>query len=505
MPVAKTAAKLDPNHPCVEILRQVTLNPTEQGGFESLQVMLAAEESGFSEHFETLVRDRLEQGLSREWWQQWLRTLRRAGFVEISDLARQILQDRRSKKEANLAQARATVQVDPPDLAARRLIAQLVESPNNKSLKSLLVELLDRMMAVDTLAILEVLKILITEFRDPPPAIFLRYIVYIGSAPECDILLRQMDEKWGENSPSAKIRKLMVRFGSGILGRTETFSNNPVRKAIRSASVGDINAAEEHFTERPKATDPSRRASWVDRVNQMDALPQGARALVDESSTGDVIESDPHTGEVLVLVLGGLLGRFTTKLLALDHLLAERGAGAIYLFDQNVAAYYKGVKSLGPDMATTLNWVKDRIAARGPKRVVVLAMSSGGWAGAVMALSLNATRALYFGPVLSLDIDFRTSIGDLRANHLRRRSIPEVGEDASCLHWYNRLPARPLTRLICSADRKIDIAHANLLKNVENVEISIVPEGYGHVQIMTMLGTGELATQLDWLLSEPLS
>jgi hypothetical protein len=59
--------------------------------------------------------------------------------------------------------------------------------------------------------------------------------------------------------------------------------------------------------------------------------------------------------------------------------------------------------------------------------------------------------------------------------------------------------------LICSADRKIDIAHANLLKNVENVEISIVPEGYGHVQIMTMLGTGELATQVDWLLSEPSS
>ncbi len=72
--------------------------------------------------------------------------------------------------------------------------------------------------------------------------------------------------------------------------------------------------------------------------------------------------------------------------------------------------------------------------------------------------------------------------------HLCRLSRPE-------------LPARPVTRLICSADRAVDLAHANQLKDMDNVEVIVMPNGYEHVQTMTMWRNGKLGAQLDWLLA----
>jgi hypothetical protein len=102
---------------------------------------------------------------------------------------------------------------------------------------------------------------------------------------------------------------------------------------------------------------------------------------------------------------------------------------------------------------------------------------------------------------LNAEAVFRASIADIRGERSCSRARAAIGRDVSARVWYHHLPARPVTRLICSADRAVDLAHANQLKDMDNVEVIVLPNGYGHVQTMTMWRKGKLGAQLDWLLA----
>ena len=486
--------------PLAKALHHVTLNPADRAGVVALDAVLADATQDVG-HLPAMVRQRLNQGWSRDWWLGWLQEVRLVGFPQFAERGRKARLQRMEALDDQIADLAAVVRTDAPVAVMARLTPMMTEAPGNKVLRGLAVIAFDRLLTEDPLACLAAVDLLVSETDEPLPPTSLQCIVNMGALPQAEALLRRMDDKWGSRSPSGRLRRLMRRVGGDAVNLAADPSIAVLSLAVAAAVAGDTAAMQQHCADVLVAPDLVDAAGLVERVRQLQPLPPGSRVLVDESSLSDAIKTDARPGETLVLVLRSLMGGLSLPIVALDHMLAARGAGAIYLADHSLAGYALGVRSLGTDLATTISALTALIAARAPNRVVVLAVSGGGAAGIMLGLSLNAARALHFGSALNAEADFRASIGDNRSERVCNRARAAIGRDVSARIWYDRLPARPLTRLICTADRKVDLAHANQLKDMQNVEVLVVPKGSGHVQMMTMWRKGELGAQLDWLLA----
>jgi hypothetical protein len=486
--------------PFAKALHHVTLNPADRAGVVALDAVLAdaTEDVG---HLPAMVRQRLNQGWSRDWWLGWLQEVRLVGFPQFAERGRKARLQRMEALDDQIVDLAAVVRTDAPVAVMARLAPMMTEAPGNKVLRGLAVIAFDRLLTADPLACLAAVDRLVSETDEPLPPALLQCMANMGVLPEPQALLSRMDDKWGSRSPSGRLRRLMRCVGGDVVNLAADPSIAVLSLAVAAAVAGDTAAMQQHCADVLVAPDLVDAAGLVERVRQLQPLPPGSRVLVDESSLSDAIKTDARPGETLVLVLRSLTGGLSLPIVALDHMLAERGAGAIYLADHSLAGYALGVRSLGTDMATTISALTALIAARAPNRVVVLAVSGGGAAGIMLGLWLNAARALHFGSALNAEADFRASIGDIRSERVCNRARAAIGRDVSARVWYDRLPARPLTRLICSADRMVDLAHANQLKDMDNVEVMVMPNGYGHVQTMTMWRKGELGAQLDWLLA----
>ena len=164
----------------------------------------------------------------------------------------------------------------------------------------------------------------------------------------------------------------------------------------------------------------------------------------------------------------------------------------IFIRDVNQAWYHKGLNGIGNNIEEIADYFKKLIEKYNYNKVVCLGNSMGGYAALVIGKLIDADIILSFAPQTFLD-------SKNRELHRDNRWIEQIAQlpttiepkylDLSLL--FDSKTNNSLIHIFYSLDERIDIVHANWLKDTANVTLHVYENG-GHQLVQHLRKSGEL-------------
>lgn len=166
----------------------------------------------------------------------------------------------------------------------------------------------------------------------------------------------------------------------------------------------------------------------------------------------------------------------------------------LFLRDFAQCWYHRGLSGYSRDIPSTLAYLRQRVAASGAQRVVLVGNSMGGYAAMLFAARLGFGEAIAFAPQTFLSPRLRRRHGDRRWP----RQIARL--------WWKGLFAerqwdlRPLLAaadgrqkfsVFVSLDDRLDLAHARHIEGVPGVTVHAITGG-GHDLVRQLRDHGSL-------------
>lgn len=237
-------------------------------------------------------------------------------------------------------------------------------------------------------------------------------------------------------------------------------------------------------------------------------VPAPAQAA---SAAGWSEEPGP-AGSPLLVVLSGLAPEGEEPAFEGRGLCRRLGVSGLLLRDHRRSWFLRGVRGLGPDLASVAAAVRDRVAATAPSRVVLLGNSAGGYAAVALASLLDVDEVVSVVPRSALTDEVNDALGDDRFADLRRCALARLPESALPLLDLREVllaggtaghrPYRTRVRVLHATDNALDAAHAARLSGLPGTVVSSYPRG-DHRLVAVLRAAGELDALVDAALTGP--
>ena len=284
-------------------------------------------------------------------------------------------------------------------------------------------------------------------------------------------------------------------------GDSEQDAYGVFERAYKLAVAGQVQAAVALVASLPSARSPEQERQRAFRVAALRRLPEPSsllRPVVEIwENSADVVQSEPCGFPTTAIVFTGLAGRAFFPLSVFDMYLSELGMNAIYLRDDLRLLYCRGISSLGPDLAATLDGLRARLDALGTSRLVTIGSSAGGFGAINYGVELGAERIVGFSSPTDIRTEFLRAVGDARALVLTARLNRQFPPRE--LMCRERIEAAGYTGRITlhyGADMPTDRAHAEQLAGLAGVSLRPEPGCDQHGLIPYLMAEGRLSRVL---------
>lgn len=185
-------------------------------------------------------------------------------------------------------------------------------------------------------------------------------------------------------------------------------------------------------------------------------------------------EPDPAVSpdpEAICVVFSGGAHSFGVPSDFFDRYLARRGMAAVYLRDPKRLVGHAGLPGLGDDRTSAALALRDRLRARGYKRIYTIGVSLGGFWAMSYGLIMGAQAMMGFGAMTYLDRATMTAQKETRAPHYAHRLWQCVGQAGLNLREeMERYAVLPATHLYFTEHAQ-DTKHAEALAQFDAVTL----------------------------------
>jgi tetratricopeptide (TPR) repeat protein len=222
---------------------------------------------------------------------------------------------------------------------------------------------------------------------------------------------------------------------------------------------------------------------------QEERLTRTAARFEDDRTRSVQIVAAPDARATLVVFAGVNASFCYLPFSQADRLFSAFPANVVYLRDFRDHAYVSGIDDVGQDEAATIAGLKSILAELGPRCVITMGGSIGGYAAARYGVLMGATAAISFaGPTNLTGTHADLEDGEFNTRFRTLRHLVHRNTDLAPL-----IAAAPETRVIqCyGADHAIDTAEAGRLATLANVTPLALAGISDHSTAMHLIATGD--------------
>lgn len=195
-----------------------------------------------------------------------------------------------------------------------------------------------------------------------------------------------------------------------------------------------------------------------------------------------------ETSDILMIMLSGRQAGFIEPLhFNMSFVTRKLDVNRMYLRDNFGMWYHDGLQGVTKDMTDTAEFLREHIAEEGYSRVVVVGVSSGGYAALVLGAMIGADEVHAFGPPTLFQKGMREGM-EFRIERSLNKLLERTELDPIFLDlrsFFERYPVKPSGgRVLLYFDPEFDIdaERCTYLADVPGVELVECP-GTGH-QVM---------------------
>lgn len=202
-------------------------------------------------------------------------------------------------------------------------------------------------------------------------------------------------------------------------------------------------------------------------------------------------------GAPLLVAFGGMVGDGDPTLFEFDRLTRGLDAQRCLLRDHHRAWYHHGVRGVGDDLAAVEARLRQIVAEARPVRVVMVGVSTGGYAAMLLGHRVGADTVHAFSPQTYLDPVLRRRHREPRWERETAALIGSGRYDATALDLGTALPGatggdrRPDIHLWYSPGEQPDATHAARVAHLPRLRLHCVPHG-DHLLVKWLRDAGHL-------------
>jgi pimeloyl-ACP methyl ester carboxylesterase len=257
-------------------------------------------------------------------------------------------------------------------------------------------------------------------------------------------------------------------------------------------SLDEADVALGRLRERSAYPGPVARLSAASRQLRRSGILRELQTLTPRKSLNKpyeiLIRRREGAGQVIIVFTGFAL-RFWLSLNALDQFLRRFDAHVIYLSDHSGTMYLNGLGSIGPGYDNLLRMLRKQLDILGPREILVLASSAGGFVGLRAAVDLQAQCFAGMSIRTTLSPSSRILMSPFEEQAVGACRYPEMLID---LRPFIQATTYPLCiQLYCGDRSELDAAHARNLAGIPRVEVNYLKDYEAHDAISGLIARGE--------------
>jgi hypothetical protein len=199
--------------------------------------------------------------------------------------------------------------------------------------------------------------------------------------------------------------------------------------------------------------------------------------------------------EIAILVFCGVQHRLGMPLPMAHRWFGRVPASLVYMRDLRAMSYMAGIEGLGPDMPTSVEALREVIAELGARRVICYGNSSGGYGALAYGLELGAEAALCMSAPFNLEPAFNTHLRQIQSAQRLKAAFPDRILDLREL--YKACSSPPRTYIVYGEHHWDDRLHAEHMRGLPGVSLSVVPGYEGHNTGVEMIRLGQFDALLQ--------
>ncbi|MDU8927795.1 hypothetical protein RXV86_10410 [Alisedimentitalea sp. MJ-SS2] len=275
--------------------------------------------------------------------------------------------------------------------------------------------------------------------------------------------------------------------GKGNLVRAARIARRDIKLA--SSNAEKLRIAFQAFAEG-KSWDTER---YTERLAEEFSDRDFRRPLIEDNPEKDVNQSEIGDNSRTALVFGTM----GLPLTVLDAYFAVEGTTAIYVWDFRKTMALSGVQSLGSDFEETVQALRKLVSGIGGTHLTTYGTSGMALPALRYGVALNAQNVIGISAATTATEDFVRRASDTRGKLLTRRLYAMFDQSELCGKTaLLTSSARPRVDLVFGAEAKVDIPHAEEVRNVENVHLHALPDCAQHPVTRELVLRGMLADTL---------
>ena len=229
-------------------------------------------------------------------------------------------------------------------------------------------------------------------------------------------------------------------------------------------------------------------------------IGSAATANLNRPYEATLAKNDKSDGR-LVVAFTGADRKFWMSLHVLYHYLSKFDVHVLYLHDHSSAMFLNGLDSVAPGYTAMLDLVRGVMRDVGARQTFIMGFSAGGFSGLRAASDLNADAFLGFGIRTDVSKASTLPLSDYVAFARRHCRAPQMLIDLRPYLAARKSPTR--VRLISAEGAKHDVAHAEHLRGLPNVEIGYLPAYNQHNVMPGLIARGLFPNVLGELFGVP--
>lgn len=210
--------------------------------------------------------------------------------------------------------------------------------------------------------------------------------------------------------------------------------------------------------------------------------------------------------DVVVIAFAGLAEEMGIPAFEFMSLLSDLEVQCVLVRDSRRIWYQRGVSGVGQSVDAVADHLAEQIAAIGPRRVVFIGSSAGGYAAILFSALVPAHKVIAFGPQTFIDPDLRATYGDTRwqpaTTALREAGGPEPRYADLRILLDLSAGERPSIDVHYSDHADLDALHAEHLEGMPDVKLIAHPAP-GHNVPAFLKRRKRLAALITASLEEP--
>jgi hypothetical protein len=221
-----------------------------------------------------------------------------------------------------------------------------------------------------------------------------------------------------------------------------------------------------------------------------------ASRLVDDRTKEVQIAKSPNARATVVLTTGIMFGNL--PLTFIDGLFAARQINVIYLRDFGKRAYMRGISALGTSEEETIAALKRIAAELGPRHLIAMGSSSGGFSAFRTGALMDADYAVSFSGQTALSTYYDTTrVSAWNPDFFVKAQIAREGDLPLDLVPFLAHPWRTKFLQFFGADSPEDVRQARRLEGSPGVTLHPIAGVADHFVIDYMIGDGSFEKLLD--------